>query len=78
MGVKISDKNSRRPPQLSRLFRREARKKVSESVVRVGCGLGGRVEGGSCQKGRVPHQPPEAAWGLVGLFADGGTRGLLQ
>ena len=78
MGVKISDKNSRRPPQLSRLFRRESRKKVSESVVRVGCGLGGRVEGGSCQKGRVPHQPPEAAWGLVGLFADGGTRGLLQ
>ena len=50
MGVKISDKNSRRPPQLSRLFRGEARKKVSESVVRVGCGLGGRVEEAAARK----------------------------
>ena len=31
--------------------------------------------GSSCQKGRVPHQPPEAGWGLVGLFADLATRG---
>ena len=38
-----------------------------------GCGIGGswKLEGvSSCQKGRVPHQPPEAAWGQVGLFAD--------
>ena len=31
--------------------------------------------GSSCQKGRVPHHPPEAAWGLVGLFAHLATRG---
>ena len=37
-------------PQLSRLFRRESRKKVSESVVRVGCGLGGRVEEAAARK----------------------------